>query len=168
MNRRTIPRHRIRHSQQLLDSSPESAKLLAALPGAAACQEGVMSRSAFAASSLAILAASALAASLAAQQPAHPANTKQAVDIRPNQQRDLAVQRELDAPADIRVERVPLAQFLETLSKPHKIRFQFDDAGLQRANVKPSVPITAQMKQIPLGVALQRFLRQWKLTYRIV
>jgi hypothetical protein len=81
---------------------------------------------------------------------------------------ELEALRELNSKTDIRVERMPLDEFLQLLSKRHKIRFQLDRAVLRRANVAPNTPITASFVQVRLALALRRILRPLKLEARVV
>jgi hypothetical protein len=80
---------------------------------------------------------------------------------------DAAVSKVLAAKTDIDVVRMPLEAFLKALARDRGIAFRMDLGGLRRAGVAPSLPITASLKQVPLGIALRQILRPLKLQYHI-
>jgi hypothetical protein len=80
---------------------------------------------------------------------------------------DAAVSKVLAAKTDIDVVKMPLDAFVKALAQDRGIAFRMDLSGLQRAGVAPSLPITASLKQVPLGIALRQILRPLKLQYHI-
>jgi hypothetical protein len=81
---------------------------------------------------------------------------------------DLAVLRTLRSKAEFKVEIMPLADFAQFLSKRFKMPFKLDHAGLQRANVQPDAPISAEIEGMPLNAALRQILGRLNLSYRVV
>jgi len=96
--------------------------------------------------------------------PSEPRQPARAEAVKPD---NLAVWRALNAPEAIRVQQMPLSQFVESLSKRHKIAFKLDAAGLRRAHVEPDAPITANTRRIPIGTNLRQILGNLRLTYRV-
>jgi len=93
---------------------------------------------------------------------------KRAVVAESAESPDLPVLRTLRSKAEFKVEIMSLADFTRFLSKRFKIPFKLDHSGLQRANVQPDVPISAEIEDMPLSAALRQILGRLNLTYRVV
>jgi hypothetical protein len=78
-----------------------------------------------------------------------------------------AIAKALAAKIDIDALNVPLADFVKDVARRYAVPIELDKAGLRRAKVDPSLPITASFKQIPLGAALRQVLRPLKLQHRV-
>jgi hypothetical protein len=74
----------------------------------------------------------------------------------------------LQAKTDIEVQILPLDRFVQFLTAKYKIPFSLDPDGLERVNVHPSTPVSAQLEGITLHQALRQILGRFHLTYRVV
>ncbi len=64
----------------------------------------------------------------------------------------------LEAKTDLKVPNLPLTEFARLLAQKYRIPVRLDDAGLKRANVTPTTPISANLVGVPLGQALTHIL----------
>jgi hypothetical protein len=76
--------------------------------------------------------------------------------------------RALRSRTELHVEIMSLADFAKFLSKQYKIPVKLDPAGLRRAQVHPSAPISADIEGMPLSAALQQILGRLNLAHRVV
>ena len=74
----------------------------------------------------------------------------------------------LRAKTDIEVQIMPLDKFAQFLTAKYKIPFKLDPNGLERVNVHPSAPVSAQLEGLTLDQALRQILSRFRLTYRVV
>jgi hypothetical protein len=81
---------------------------------------------------------------------------------------NLTTMRVLRSRSDFHVEVMPLSDFVKFLTKRYKIAVRLDLAGLERAGVDPSAPVSADIKHVPLSAALRQTLRRLNLTYRVI
>ncbi len=79
-----------------------------------------------------------------------------------------AVLRELNKPTDLRIEKMPLNEFVEYLTKRYKIQFKLDRAALRRLGISEVVPFSVTAVGLPLKHALERNLRPLGLRTRVV
>jgi hypothetical protein len=134
---------------------------------------------------LALAALGALAMPLCAQeQPSPPASPRRPADVplwnvvpASRGQLSLEIQaeppiqaalRELNKPTDLRVDGMPLDQFVEYLAKRYKIPFKLDRAALRHADIASDVPVRINAAQVPLNLALERNLQRLGLRTRFV
>jgi hypothetical protein len=75
-----------------------------------------------------LVALTATAVSLPAQQPAAQLDRPRAVSA-------------LEAKTDLKIQNLPLVEFARLLAQKYRIPVRLDDAGLKRANVAPPTPI---------------------------
>jgi hypothetical protein len=65
------------------------------------------------------------------------------------------------------VVNMPLRDVIAYLKDVHSIDIELDSAELNRVGISSDMPITVDMKDVPLGAALRRMLSNAKLTYEI-
>ena len=73
----------------------------------------------------------------------------------------------LQAKTDFKVEIMSLEKFAVFLTLKYQIPFKLDPTGLERVNVHPSTPVSAQIEGMTLDQALQQILGRFRLTYRV-
>jgi hypothetical protein len=76
--------------------------------------------------------------------------------------------RLLRAKAEFKVEIMSLSNFARFLTRRYKIPVRIDPAGLERAGVERSAPISAEIADMPLSAALKQILGRLNLDYRVV
>jgi hypothetical protein len=81
---------------------------------------------------------------------------------------NLKTMRLLRSKAEFKVEIMSLADFAKFLTKRYKVPFRIDPAGLERARVEPSAPVSAEIAEMPLSAALKQILGRLNLDYRVV
>jgi hypothetical protein len=79
-----------------------------------------------------------------------------------------AVREALAAKVDIDVLNLPFREFVPYVAKRLGGPVVLGKAALRRAEVNPTLEITASFKQVPLGVALRQILQPLKLQHRVV
>ncbi len=79
-----------------------------------------------------------------------------------------AIRKALAAKVDIDVLNQPIRDFIAQVAKRIGGPVVLGKAGLRRAEVDPTLEITASFKQVPLGTALRQILRPLKLQHRVV
>ena len=79
-----------------------------------------------------------------------------------------AVLRELNKPTDLRIEKMPLKEFVEYLTKRYKIQFRLDRGALRQLGVSDIQPFSVTAVGRPLNLALERNLRPLGLRTRVV
>jgi hypothetical protein len=84
---------------------------------------------------------------------AHAADPPRKVD-------DQTIRRKLQAArADLKVDKVPLAEVVAQFEKKHGIPIRLDEAALKKAGVALDTPITASFKNFTLNAALHHLLK---------
>jgi hypothetical protein len=79
-----------------------------------------------------------------------------------------AVLRELNKPTDLRINKMPLIELADYLTKCYKIQFKLDRAALRRVGYSPRMEFSATAVGLPLKIALDRDLRPLGLQTRVV
>ncbi len=82
--------------------------------------------------------------------------------------RNATTLRLLRSKAEFKVEIMSLGNFTQFLSQRYKIPVRLDPAGLERASVARSAPISADISEMPLSAALKQILGRLNLDYRVV
>jgi hypothetical protein len=79
-----------------------------------------------------------------------------------------AVLRELNKPTNLRIDKMPLNEFVDYLTKRYKIQFKLDRSALRRVGYSPRMEFSATAAGLPLNVALDRDLRPLGLRTRVI
>jgi hypothetical protein len=72
--------------------------------------------------------------------------------------RDVRIRRALAQPTQVEFKDAPLKDAIAYLSDYHDIAIKLDEAALGKAGIDPDLPLTAELKNVPLEFALWKIL----------
>ncbi len=81
--------------------------------------------------------------------------------------REQRIEKALAEPADLEFIETPLSDIVEFLQYYHKIEVQIDEEALDDIGLESDLPVTVNLKRIPLRSALRLMLREQDLSYEI-